>query len=193
MAQDLAQFVRTHLTHELEYMLVAATTWCACHPDTREAWPKHLVATAEYGAFVHQRALFELFCEHREKEGAYQSRARLGHLEPLASPLYTSWMKHLNAAVAHVWARWKAPAPVGGGEHLKNKVADFASEIVRLWRALEQGTPDAQVTHVLTQSREASIKKARAAAIKMGTPDLDWSLEDPFVAWADRKWWLALD
>jgi hypothetical protein len=185
VAQEPVEFVQTHLAHEFEYMLAAATTWCACHPDRRSAWPQHLVATAEYAAFVHQRSLYEFFCG---SGGAYEARAHVGHPKALESVLYGLWEKPLNTAVTHLWPRWKAEPPVINGDHLKDQVAAFASDVLGLWCALELDVPSA-VVGVLRASREHAVRIAHDAAEKMGTPPLDWSLDDPFAAWGQWKWW----
>jgi len=185
MEQEGAAFVRTHLAHEFEYMLVAATTWCACHPDKRAAWPKHLVATAEYAAFVHQRSLYEFFCD---SGGAFDARTLVAHPAAFESKLYALWEKHLNTAVMHLWRRWKAPAPVIGSAHLKDQVAAFASDLVRLWSELEQES-SSEVAEELRTSRERAVQVAANAAAPMGAPKIDWAVEDPFAAWGQRKWW----
>jgi len=106
-------------------MSAAATTWCACHLDKRAAWPKHLVATAEYAAFVHQRSLYEFFCD---SGGAFDARKLLGQHAAFKSELYDRWETHLNTAVMHLWRRWKSPAPIIAGAHLKDQVAAFTSD-----------------------------------------------------------------
>jgi hypothetical protein len=185
MTQTPEEFVQTHLAHELEYMLIAATTWCGCHPDRRRSWPRHLVATAEYAAFVHERSLYEFFCE---SGGAYDARKHVGHPTALSSPLWMKWEKHLNTAVMHLWKRWKGPTPVIGEDHLKDQVADLACDLVRLWQELEQGT-EGSVHEELASHRTRILDLAGDTARRLKTPELDWALADPFASWGDRKWW----
>lgn len=184
MAQTPAEFVQTHLSHELEYMLVAATTWAACHPDRRSAWPKHLVATSEYAAFVHQRNLYEFFCDSKGQV----VRKHLGHPRAVKSEVYEFWRKPLNTAVMHLWRRRVSDAPVIGSAHLKDQVAAFATDIHGLWRDFEGATP-ADIALELQAGRERVVRLAGDAARDMHTPPLDWSLNDPFESWGSRKWW----
>lgn len=185
MEQEPAEFVATHLSHELEYMLVAATTWCAAHPDRRAHLPLHLVATAEYAAFVHQRSLYEFFCG---SGGAYDARRRLGHARALKSVEFDRWEDDLNTAVMHLWKRWKADPPVIDGDHLKDQVANFALDLVGLWRRFES-LAASELGEVLHNGRSEALGQAATAAAVMGAPVLDWSVEDPFVGWGERKWW----
>jgi len=184
--QTALEFVDTHLAHELEYMLMAATTWCAWHLDTREENPKHLGTTAEYAAFVHQRSMYEFFCD--EDKQATLARMHVGCYVALPSQLWTDWRRHINAAVAHLKQRWKKPPPVHNGEQLKNQVAAFSIDLVRLWSDLEQNT-QGDIAAALAGHRERIVDYVNRCAVKMGTPPLDWGASDPFAHWGDRKWW----
>jgi hypothetical protein len=187
MPQDPAQFVQTHLGDELEYMLVAATTWCAADRHQPSDWPRYTLATAECAAFTHQRNLYEVLCG--TGHAGITARDHLCHPDVLHSELYTKWRTPLNYSVNHLARRWRKPAPVQDQVHLKQLVAAFASDIVRLWGELADHTSLWVVAEVLVHRRDDAVRVARIAAKDMGVPDLDWSLPDPFLDWGERKWW----
>jgi hypothetical protein len=184
--QTPLEFVNTHLAHELEYMLMAATTWCAWHDDTRDEMPKHLGATAEYAAFVHHRSMYEFFCE--DDKQSCLARGHVGCQIALQSQIWDDWRRHINAAVAHLKERWKNAPPVHDDEQLKNQVAVFSMDLVRLWSELERNTP-ADISAALVGHRLRVLDYVDRCAVKMGTPSLDWGAPDPFANWGARKWW----
>jgi len=185
MAQDGPTFARTHVAHAFNCMIGAATLWVANPPESESIW--RLNWTAEYAAFAHQRALYELFCD--DETGARRGRELLGLDDSLGSDPWRIWRQHLNTAALHLHGRWSERDPVVDDEHLKNQVAMFACDIVGLWSDLESLTP-ADVSAVLKRTRLAVIGQARRAADDLGLPPLDWSAPEPFAAWeGGPKWW----
>jgi hypothetical protein len=186
--QTPAEFAASHMSHELDCTLIAATHWAALHPDVRSRYPTLFVWTAEYAAFLHQRGLFELFCNNRNLE-VKKTRRFLGHGPIVISETWKTSEEPLNTAGSHVYGRYVADAPHRDGEQLKNQVAALTIEVVRLWRAYADLAPELGVKDALISGLDKANKRAGRIAEEMDAPSLDWLSTDPFADWGAHKWW----
>ncbi len=171
-------------------MLVAATHWAALHPDVRRRYPRRFVWTAEYAAFLHQRGLFELFCNNKNAE-VKATRRFLGHDLIVMSDVWRMWEVPPNTAGSHLYGRHVADPPHRGGDQLKNQVAALAVEAVRLWLAFADLVAEPGVKDAMTVGLTKANTTAQVIAQEMNAPSLNWLAVDPFAEWGDRKWWPA--
>jgi hypothetical protein len=184
--EALCAYLSSHLAHVLDQMLTAATTWAGCHPDRGDCLPLDLVVMAEYSAFVHQRCLYELVGE--PKKGNAFRRAAFGSSAQIRSDLHNRWYGHLNAAVAHVYSRGKAAAPVVDGQHLKDQVTVLTADLFSLFRSLEPRMPEAS-GRVLGHALDRAQAKSSIVGSRLAVPSIEWGADDPFARWGAHKWW----
>jgi hypothetical protein len=188
--QTPAEYAASHMSHELDCMLIAATHWAALHPDARRRYPTLFVWTAEYAAFLHQRGLFELFCNNKNS-AVKETRRFLGHRPIVTSNVWRTWEVPLNTAGSHVYGRHVADPPHRDGDQLKNQVAALAVEVVRLWLAFANLTAEPGVKEAMTTGLRKANARAETIAREIKSPHLNWLAVDPFAGWGDRKWWPA--
>jgi len=186
------RYAASHLTHTLGQLLAATVFWTGEPRWARQIEatsgqrPAGILAVAEYAAFTHQRALYEVFCDERSDRAA-AARIRLGHPAALSSSEYRRWIGPLNSAVAHLGSRPLDPVPHSRGEHLKDSVGTITADILRLWRTMTAGTSYVEVAGAMSQGERAASDLADDVARWMQTPMPKWDLDDPFLAQEDAR------
>lgn len=188
--QTPAEYAASHMSHALDCTLIGATHWAALHPDVRQRYPTLFVWTAEYAAFLHQRGLFELFCNNKNPE-VKKTRRFLGHGPILSSKIWRTWEEPLNTAGSHLYGRHAADPPHRDGDQLKDQVATFTLEVIRLWRGFADLVTEQGVKDAMTDGLACANRRAQLIAREMKAPSLNWLAADPFASWGDRKWWPA--
>jgi len=160
MAFDLNDYVDVHLRYELKYLLVAATTWHAVHdPQHRGPRAPHLVVLAMESCFVHTRVLYEFL--HLENGWAGRSPHTVN-----ASSLWTAYKAPLHEKVLHPSPRRPYAPGAMAGDDLKDRVVDFAADILTMWR--DAAAQPAMSPH------QAMMTSARDAAVADATSSADW-------------------
>ena len=166
MPFDLDDYIGEHLRYELKYLLVAATTWRAVHdPNDRGSHAPHLVVLATETAFVHTRVLYEFL--HLEEGWAKRSPH-----EVVPSPLWKAYKIPLHEKVLHPSPRRPYKHSSNPGDDLKERVADFANDILTMWRSVLGQS--AMVPHqaAMTEASEAAVGDATASAAWFGIQPL---------------------
>jgi hypothetical protein len=161
--RDLGPYIETHLVYELKYLLVAATTWAAVHPEAaRERWPDHLVVMAMESAFVHTRTL----CEFLTLEEGW-SRGRSRHHAP-ALPLWSDYHGPMHMKVLHPDPRRPYAPGDQGGDDLKDRVVDLAREVLIAWDQVAEQDAMATFRSVMALARRSAVVESRLSASRMG-------------------------
>lgn len=158
MAFALTDYVDVHLRYELKYLLVAATTWKAVHdPRHRGPHAPHLVVLAMESSFVHTRVLYEFL--HLEDGWSGRSPHTVN-----ASSLWAAYRKPLHEKVLHPSPRRPYQPGAMTGDDLKDRVVDFATDILTMWRVL--GGQQAMRPHsaTMTMAADAAVADATLTA-----------------------------
>lgn len=188
------RFARSHLGHILDQLLVSCTYWaCEKEWNSRRREKKEpeltgLLVIAEYAAFAHQRALFELFCDRRSTD-ARRARQRLGHPAVIESSAYAQWNGHLNSAAAHVASRDFDRVPHHGVLELKDQVVALTVELVRCWHEFSVASIHVSVRTAMEGGFDTAMRSSTDVVSSLGlSPAIDWRAPEPFSGWQWR-WW----
>lgn len=158
MAFDLSDYVDVHLRYELKYLLVAATTWSAVQDaQHREPHAPHLVVLATESAFVHTRVLYEFL--HLDEGWADRSPHAVSR-----STLWTSYKTPLHEKVLHPSPRRPYVAGQMLGDDLKDRVVDFATDVLRMWRDVALQPSMGPHAATMTSASDAAVVDARSSA-----------------------------
>lgn len=200
----------SHLEHALQSALEATVLWATTlGPFAGRAWaPEALSAkvnvAAEYAAFTHQRALFELLTKtgkpndsHAEPNESVKGRQVLGIAEEqvpfVDDVLGTNVFSDLNRACSHVGRR-HLPASPPARPHLQHRVGWLTAVLLAQWdetrtdRLAWTGSDLSDIRVAIDAARDRAAGAADTALIAIDpTVVADWHHpSDPFAAWARR-------
>ena len=158
MAFDLTHYIDVHLRYELKYLLVAVTTWKAVH-DAPQRGPHapHLVVLAMESAFVHTRVLYEFL--HLEEGWAGRSPHAVS-----VSSLWTAYKTPMHEKVLHPSPRRPYEPGAMAGDDLKDRVVDFGSDILTMWRGLGEQPAMRSYAATMTSAADAAVADASSTA-----------------------------
>ena len=146
MTFDLNDYVAVHLRYELKYLLVDATTWSAVHrEEDRAPHAPHLIVMAMESAFVHTWVSYE-FLTHDEGWSKKTPHARK------QSDLWGEFKTPMHTKVLHPGANRPYVPTITSADDLKDKVVDFAVDVVQLW---DEVIVDPTMAHVHDDMRDA--------------------------------------
>lgn len=156
--EEKKNYISEELYHELRCLLGAATVWSGFMEDKAG----FNIVVAMDSAFVHARCLFEFFT------GISSHDVRItdfGPKQQYQSAIYDDWKEPLNRHVMHISkGRLKGnETNIKDNMHLKDKVIEFAEDILRLWEKFEKD-PSHQFTSTLIEARRDAIKDAEKDA-----------------------------
>ncbi len=196
-----ALYVGSHLTHTLTAAVESTVLWavayrpCTGTPDRRDGMVR---VAAEYAAYTHHRALFELLGHSTSRE-ARQVRQLLRLAERPShrrakSLLDEVWITEINRACSHVGRRLTAPDPPPG-KGLPVRVAWLTARLLELWRRTaddESDLPPVILSAWATALQDAQARGDAALVELCGsTRSARWDHStDPFDTWpSDQKDW----
>lgn len=157
----LDDYIGVHLAYELKYLLVAATTWQAVqHPGDREPWPPHLVVMSMDSAFVHARVLYEFVTreDHWKRTAAHM---------PRIAPLWVKYEDAMHRRVLHPDPRRPQAAGTQHGDDLKDRVVDFARDLLALWDDITTDPQMRPYRSTMSNTRAAAVADAKQVADAM--------------------------
>lgn len=197
----------SHLAHALQSTLEATVLWATTRPSypgtppATSAVRRQVGVAAEYAAFTHQRALFELLTKtgRRPKAGeprdALDARKVLGideaQVPPIDEVLGAKIFTDLNRACSHVGRRHQ-PAKPPPRPHLQYRVGWLTAQLLHQWdqtqtsRLTWTGADLARVQQAMRNARQTATNHADAAMYAIDrdlAPHWD-HLDDPFASWA---------
>lgn len=157
-------YIENELGYELRCLLGAATMWKIFKNDSAG----FNVVIAMDSVFVHTRCLLSFFT----KSSGHDITIDEFGTTTYTSTIFDTWENPLNRHVLHISKGRANPTNTQTNGHLNEQILSFSNEVLSLW--------DQFANDPAAASFSASIKKARADAIKAANDDAGGRIEPLF-------------